>query len=161
MSLCEVGATVEGRQVAWKCELAGGSNLIADSDLRGTTPADHDVSDVGYRRAANRNAVRLDERFRPARGRPAVVGDVPGDDCDLTRERGGSCWHLWVDSRQLGSTDREQRHGYRQRDDGWTKQDGRGDAGQRKRDGDGSDERLRWGQHDGGGQGNTPGQGKD
>ena len=107
MSLGEVGATVEGRQVAWKCELAGGSNLIADSDLRRTAPADHDVSDVGHRRASNRNAVRLDERFRPARRRPAVVRDVTGDDRHLTRERHGSRRHLGVDSGQLGSTNRE------------------------------------------------------
>ena len=85
MMLRQVGAPIEGRQVARQCQLAGGKHRVAEARLAGAAPTDQQVADVGDGRRRVDDGARFYQHLGPASNQAAVVCDAS---CHRDRDAG-------------------------------------------------------------------------
>ncbi len=114
--LPEVGAPVEIRSVARKGQLARGADHVSVGRVRGATPPDKKIADVGDSCRAKLDLGRLDQHLAPATAGPAVVRDPARHGRGLACDARGSHRCLGVGHRQLDPRDRKQRNRDRERE---------------------------------------------
>ena len=161
LALSEVGAPIEGGQVSRQHQLARGLHLIPVCNGQGTSPADHQVADVGHGPAVDRDHGRDHEDLGATARRAAVVIDLTADHSRVSGLDACAIGDVRIDRRQLRARDSGQRGCERDRDHGGSKGEGEGQRRQDEPQRDHSGGGKRRQRDIGGGDGGRPRDGND
>ena len=156
LALSEVGAPIERGQVPRQHELARCLHLIAVCNGQRTSPANHEVADVGQCPAVDRYDRWDDEDLGATAHRAAVVGDLTTDHSRVSGLGACAIGDEWVGRGQFRARDSCERGGERERDQRGSKAEGQAKRGQheaQRRHPDGGNRRQH---HDCGGDGGRP-----